>query len=530
MRQAPRRRFPPSGSRIAHSAVEAFLARELNNWSELKSTAPVDVLRALTEHGVEFVGNAPWNQQAVSTLIGLEESAFAYFLDPGLGKSRIALDVLRTRWRRGEIKRALILSPSEVNVESWAEQCALYAPDMRVAKLTGERDARLAAVEQDAELYLMNYAGLQVFMTEHDKRKKRRLPVRGLVERFASRWDAVVYDESHNLGHHDTLVFNLCRPISDHARYRYALTGTPFGRDPHLLWSQLFLLDGGETLGRTLGLFRAALFNEKPNYWSGAPEYTFSQRRKEDLARLLRHRSIRYEDTECQDLPPIMYQTIHVNLPEDAEALYRRIVGELRAEHGNYRAVESAFVRMRQIASGFVTAKDATDEDADRIEIEFECPKLDALLELLDEIAPSEKVIVFHDFIRSGARISEALTKAKTGHVRLYGGTVDKPAALSKFLTDPKCRALVANTRSGGTGLNLQVARYIIFFESPVSPIDRRQAEKRCHRAGQGGRVHVYDLVARNTADERILEFVKEGRSLFEAICGEEREQNLRLL
>lgn len=526
----PRR--SPFRSQIARSAVEAFLERELADWSELKSAAPVDVLRALNDHGVEFIGDAPWGHQTVSTLIGLETDAFAYFLDPGMGKSRIVLDVLRTRWRKGQLERVLILSPSETTVENWAEQCALYAPDMRVVKLTGHRDARLEALGKSGQLFLMNYGGLQVFMTEHNKQKRRRVPVRGLVERFASQWNAVVYDESHNLGHHDTLLFSLCSPISARARFRFALTGTPFGRDPHMLWSQLYLLDGGATLG-TLGMFRAAFFNEKINYWSGFPEYVFASRSKPQLNRLLRNVSIRYEDTECQDLPPITYQTIHVDLPEDAGALGNRIKSELRQAHGNYTEVESAFIRMRQLSSGYVTAKglDTDGEDSGkRIEIEFECPKLEALLELLDEIGPDQQVIVFHEFIKSGERVSKALTKAKIRHVRLYGGTKDKPAVLAEFTKDRKCRVLLANHKSGGAGLNLQMARYIIFYESPVDPITRRQAEKRSWRGGQTEHVHVYDLVTRETYDERILQFVKEGRNLFKEICGGSEQGALKLI
>ena len=503
-----------SRPQIAQSAVEAFLARELNDWSQLKREHLEDITRTLTERGAAF-HTTPRAHQSVCTLIGLEQNAFGFYLDPGTGKSKIALDILRARRAKGEVRRALFLCPSPVTVAGWQEQLRLHAPDLRVMALVGERAERQAALEQEADVYLLNYAGLQVFCAERDARKRAFVPVRGLVERFAALWDMVVFDESHMLGHHDTLVFNLCRPIAQAAKFKYLLTGTPFGRDPQLLWTQLFLLDGGETLGRTLGLFRSAFFSQKQNYWGGT-EYKFLQRRKSTLARFLRHRTIRYEDSECHDLPEIVRVPLRVDLPGDAEVLYRRILGELRIEHGNYHAVESAFLRMRQLSSGFVTAKGADEE---RIEVEFDCPKMTALEELLGELPQDEKVVVFHEFIRSGRRISEWLASEGVKHARLWGGTKDKPAELSRFLTDPACRVLVANTKTGGTGLNLQVARYVVFFESPVSPIIRQQAEKRCHRTGQERRVYIYDLLARGTVDERILEFVAEGRDLFKAIC-----------
>ncbi len=91
-------------------------------------------------------------------------------------------------------------------------------------------------------------------------------------------------------------------------------------------------------------------------------------------------------------------------------------------------------------------------------------------------------------------------------------------------MEEPDCRILVANSVSGGTGLNLQIANYVIFYESPVSPIHRLQAEWRCYRAGQTKAVFIYDLVVAESVDEKILEFIKEGKNLLSTLCSPENK------
>jgi len=100
----------------------------------------------------------------------------------------------------------------------------------------------------------------------------------------------------------------------------------------------------------------------------------------------------------------------------------------------------------------------------------------------------------------------------------LYGATENKYETMQKFLNDKDCRVYVVNSKSGAMSLNLQKAHYQVYFESPVSPIIREQSGKRLHRLGQQHRVFIYDLVMKHTIDEKIVGFIKEGKSLYEAI------------
>lgn len=503
-------------SNISHSAVEQFLSRRLDDWAWLKIWDRAAVRTVLAEKGVQF-HTEPRDSQAVGTLIGVEQPCFLFQYDVGLGKSKMILDILNHRHRRDEInKPVLILAPSAVNLESWEEQIREHAPNLMCVSLLGTRAERRALLKVPVDIYLLNYAGLQVFMTQHDKDRKKMVPVKEDIEMFVSRFGAVVFDESHLIGNHKTLVYSLCRPISRAVPFRYALTATLFGRDPHMAWPQFDLVDHGETLGKTMGLFRAAFFSPQQNYWSGGVEWKFQKRLKAKLAATLSHRSIRYTADECMDLPEIVRIVRKVRLPTSIEDYYDQVIGQLKAAKGNRQEIERSFLRMRQLTSGFLSIK----EDDGRVEHEFdECPKLDSLIELLREIPEDEKIIVFHEFVHSGERIHKAMEELGIKHAQLNGATKDPITELKKFTQTPSCRGLVANWRSAGTGLNLQCAKYAVFFESPVGPIARTQTEGRMSGARQVHRSFIYDLVVADSIDERILAYLKEGKDLMEAVC-----------
>jgi SNF2 family DNA or RNA helicase len=200
------------------------------------------------------------------------------------------------------------------------------------------------------------------------------------------------------------------------------------------------------------------------------------------------------------------------------EQYYQVELTKLRKARGNWREIKASFIRMRQLSSGFLGLKN--DETGERAEIEFpENPKIDELLNIIDAMPTDAKIIVFHEYVLTGKRISQALKAAKIPHARLYGGQKNPKHELRKFQTDPACKAIVINNHSGSMMLNLQAANYVAFVESSVRPIIRMQAERRARRGGQiAKRVFIYDIVAKtpsgNSVDEKILAWLAEGKNL----------------
>src|SRR4029077_19167945 len=245
-----------------------------------------------------------------------------------------------------KLRRTLVVIPKEVNVQSWADEIVLHAPDLTYTALLGSTPDRRKLAQAETDLYLVNYAGLQFLMAELQqvpgKKKKKRLVDEALATAFAERFDMVVFDESHKLGNSQSLVYRLCRRFTKHCPRRYALTGTPFGRNPMMLWSQFHVVDDGATLGSTLGVFRSAFFNAKENFFGGI-EYEFDQRMRDDLYRMIRHRSIYYADAEYVDLPKLIEQKVRVRFSISADQQYNNILRRIKESRGNIEELKASF-------------------------------------------------------------------------------------------------------------------------------------------------------------------------------------------
>jgi SNF2 family DNA or RNA helicase len=519
MKKKARRRYYRRPSRIAPSAVRAFMDRELEDFRWMKK---VEYEKLARETDLTLVATRPRHHQLVSLLLAQNEPRWLYFLDMGAGKTKIVLDAITYRKRTGELKAALVCVPFLINLESWVMQAKLHAPGLRVVVLEGSRQQRLDLLNNsDADLYVINYAGLLVYMTQQT-RGAGRMMVPEQVEDFCSLFNFVCFDEVHLMGDHKSLTFELCHRLSQAADFCYALTGTPFNRDPQKLWSVFNVVDGGETLGKTLAVFRAAFFKEEPNYWSGI-EYVFDRRKQLLLHRMIQHRSIRYAEHELGEMPKAQEIPIHVRLTQEQEEYYHRITAPIRESGGDQEELKNVYHRWRQTTSGFIAVR---AEDTVRIETQFEKnAKMDALFELLDEIGPEEKVVIFHYYIYSGVMISQQLKARKIRFSGVGHGFDDPRAQFKKFIGDPKCRIFLANAGAGGTGVDglQEVCHFGVFYETPSSPSTRKQCVKRLARPGQKHKVRFYDLVGTlrrgQAVDVRILEYLKEGKDLFEAVC-----------
>jgi SNF2 family DNA or RNA helicase len=246
-------------------------------------------------------------------------------------------------------------------------------------------------------------------------------------------------------------------------------------------------------------------------------DYKFRPEMEGTLADFMQHRSISYASSECQSLPPVTRIVEEVRLPEDAAAYYQKAIEAIIAAKGNYNQAKNIFLRMRQLSSGFIGFTD--DETGAKAKIVFPVnPKLDRLLELIEDMPLDRKFVVFHEFTHSGQVVSEAIKKMGIGCGWLWGGTKDSRSILDRFDNSKKMRGLVVNTKLGAMVLNLQIANYEYVYESPVSVIDREQMDKRLFREGQECPGFLYDLVAKGTVDAKILQFHREGDDLLKAL------------
>lgn len=513
---------------IPSFAIKRYLDRPLDSQIWIKKLKRKELLKIIRDLDPEpdFGDKDLYKHQLACFLLGIAFPQFAFWLDMGTGKTRLTLELIRYKWLCGELKRAIVFITSDKAYPTWAKQVKRFKIGLPIQHLEGSSKEKWRALEEfDEGIMFVSYPGAVAMVSARSKKrgkKKVRLRLdKRKVAQFADGVDALVMDESTRASGYKSLTHKMIKRMANTVETRYALAGRPFGRDPTLLWSQHMLVDNGESLGETLGLFRAAFFNAKQNYWSKSrfsKKFVFNKKMEPVLSRMIEHRSITYADHECIDVPKWTPMREEVRFPVEAQDYYDAAIKALIAAKGNHTEVKNVFLRMRQLSSGFIGYKN--DDTGEKAQFEFEDnPKLDRLLELVDEMPSDRKGVVFYEFTHSGRKIAEAAKELGLNPIWIWSGNKNYARDLRRFEKSDRCRLAVVNNRIGAMALDgLQVANYTFFYESPVSSIDREQAERRLRRLGQKHKVFQYDLIVRGSVDAKILAYHKEAEDLMKAV------------
>lgn len=475
-----------------------------------------------------------WHQKVAFLLCWTRES-YLVLLGMGGGKTLISLELCRNLIRQRKAARALVLVPGITNIEAWYEESKIHTPDLSTVGILehGEENRRHALLNA-GQVVVMTYQGFASLVCKTEEKetasggtKNKWVPDDRRIRELAKTIDILILDECSKIKNHRKLPFRLCRKLAKTIRYRFGLTGTPFDKNPIDLWSQFFIIDRGEALGSTLGMYRAAFFREEEQRWGG-PKFIFHESKTKKLARRMRHSSIRFSEEECQDLPDAVggldgrgWMLRPVVMPRENYAYYEEALTKLAdaRETEDVSQIKASYMQLRMLASGFMNIR---DDEGEKTEIILpKNPKLDALIDLLHEIPEDEKVVVCHVFKRTSQLICDRLWKEKKkgdfSFVHCFGDTPDKAGALRKF---KEANRILVGSETIAYGLNLQrECRYMIFFESPDSTETRKQTERRIRRRGsKGSRCYYYDLVVRGSIEMRILKALREGKRLLDLL------------
>ena len=502
------------------AARNYYLNEHMDSYTWLKNAPEHEIRQAVMEfRPTPQFTTTPFRHQLVCFYLGLSFPTFGFFLKMRLGKSKIILDMhtQRARMRAPDPFRTLVLVPQLIHFEAWLAQAAQHAPHLTIRALDGSSRVRWSELmHPTADIYILNYTGLTWLLVPHDRKQKK--PPRINTEAAADlgrQFHMLICDESTAIKNSRSQAFQAVNALATHIELRYCLTGTPFGRHPEDLWSQLYILDRGKALGRTIWFFRDVFCSKHKTPWT--TEYKFLEKYTSVLTAKLGSRSITYQTDECFDMPKTMYVPVYVKWETEGECLYTKIhdsyveSGKESAKQASER--EHHFIKLRQITAGFLRYE--SPQTGQPVEYIFHHnPKLDAVLELLHGIAEDTKCVIFHFFIKSGELLAQACEKEQITCQRIWSGTADKRTALRAFQEDPHPRVLIINESIGSMALDLQIADYLIFYESPVAPIVREQAEARCLGPSRKKTVFIHDIIMRSSIDERVLEYVKEGKNL----------------
>jgi SNF2 family DNA or RNA helicase len=349
---------------------------------------------------------------------------------------------------------------------------------------------------------------------------------------------AIIFDESHALKTYNAKRSQLAERLSNEGPvvpYKQLLTGTPVLNNPMDLYHQFLVLDGGRTLGGNFFAFRGRFFRDrnagmpKQKYF---PKWEVMSLEKDgydamaELNRLIGHRSMHVTKAECMDLPPLVRQVIKVPMAPEQRRMYeemkRDFVTFIDQREEDPKAVTAILaitkaLRLQQIASGYVKTNEEEEIGLDGT------PKMEALKQLLDQLAPSGKILVWAAWRNNYKQIGEVCDSLGLKYVTLVGGMTDasRNAAIEAF-TKGDAHVLVGNPGSGGIGVNLVEAPYAIFYSRTFSMLHKVQAEARNYRGGSEmhEKVTHYDIVCENSIDEIIAEKLAEKIEMSDKLLG----------
>ena len=424
----------------------------------------------------------PYQQYCANRII--RDPAIGLFLDMGLGKTAITLSAIsELKYNRFEISRALVIAPKKVAEATWSKESEKWdhLKHLRVVKVLGSKTQRIRALNTPADVYAIN-----------------RENVQWLVDYYQNAWpfDMVVIDELSSFKSHKAKRFRSLTWVRKDIKKIVGLTGTPASNGLIDLWAQVYLLDGGERLGRRISHYRARFFDPEQRGRDMVYSYALKPGAEEAIQRAIGDICISLSAEEYLALPDLVSNTVPVALSPKAAGAYREFEKNLLVEvDGEILDAGSAAVlsgKLLQMANGAVY-----NDSKDTIEVHG-C-KLEAFMELIEALG-GESALVFYNFRHDLDRIKRALSK--TG---LAVREMKTPQDADDWNAG-KVDVLLAHPASAAYGLNLQQGgNHVVWFGLNWSLELYQQANKRLHRQGQKSKVFVHHLVAEGTRDEDVM-------------------------
>lgn len=426
----------------------------------------------------------PYDYQRTAMQWIIDKPKCGLFLDMGLGKTVSTLTAVQQLIDDCEINRVLVVAPKKVAETTWSTEAEKWEHlhDLRVVKVLGTEKKRCAALAEKADVYV---TGRDNFVW--------------LVGKYGGQlpFDALVIDELTSFKSAKSERFKAMRIALPSVKRVIGLTGTPAPNGLVDLWAQMYCLDQGERLGKSISRYREAYF--ETHKWNNIVVRCDVKKGADQVIRnKIADICLSMQAKDYLQLPDMITHTAKVELSDKTMAAYAKFekdkVLEFKTEHGrepaNVLAQSAAALmnKLSQFANGAIY-----DEDMQVHEIHSE--KVDRLAEIV-EAANGNSVLVFYQYKHDVARIT---AKLKGYRVRQYQGEKDL-----KDWNAGQIDVLLAHPASTAYGLNMQQGgHYIVWFGTGWNLEHYQQANARLHRQGQRHPVTVYKLLCSGTVDER---------------------------
>ena len=407
-----------------------------------------------------------------------EKKRCALFLDLGLGKTLTTLTAISDLQDQMNVHKVLVIAPLRVANSVWHAEAAnwRHLTHLKVQVCTGTEKDRLTALHRTADVYTIN---------------RENIP--WLVKLYGKKWpfDMVVVDELSSLKSSASQRHKYLKKILPFTNYFIGLTATPASNGLLDLWAQIYLLDSGIALGRTMTAYKQRFF--EPDYMG----YKYTPRVGADIQihNAIQHMVLSMSAEDYLELPERIDLTEYVELPPKVKKQYDEFEKHLLTEFESGEVVEaiSAAVlanKLLQYSVGFLYTSEFKNW------VEIHSVKLDALADIIEQ-NEGENILVAYNFKTDLERLQKRFPQAQQ---------LDKdPNTITRW-NGGDIPLLLAHPQSAAFGLNLQQGGgIIVWFGLNWSLELYQQFNGRVYRQGQTRPVRIIHIVARDTIDERLI-------------------------
>ena len=418
-----------------------------------------------------------WSQRVAGLLLAW---------DPGTGKTRGATDASGGWYRNGLIRPmtptmiegrpgveggVLVVCPKTMT-KTWQIELMLWQSAAAVI-VGGSASWKMRRAAMPAHYHIINYESLKY--VAHN------------------RYDGLIVDEIHRAANHTNQTMHVLG-ISQLARKRLGLSGTPIANHLESIFYPMLILDGGKSLGSSRTAFLEKYFYTvtvnggftKHDAQDGAPER---------IAQAMAESTYFVRKAEVLDLPSKTHTPIYLDMTDEQERYYNQIKNEtityIQDATVTGEQASARMMKLLQVCQGFVLA-DERDEDGDRVGRDFSDAKTKALLELLTGELSGRKILVWAQFRYELKRIADMLAKAGIPYVRIDGSIKsqrERDASQERWNSDPTLRVYLRQL-SMSEGVTLLGDKQVPCFDCVYmglnySHVHWAQSQDRIHRIGQ---------------------------------------------
>lgn len=468
----------------------------------------------------------PYTHQDIGFELSKDLVEFAYFMDMGTGKSKLAIDVMCYLFSQGKIDAALIIG-NNGSFRAWPEE---HLPNhtwdrVRERSFVGTWKEETGDVITEQRILQIKDCLLTFCMNAEALAHQRGYDA--AWEFVKNRKVLLIADESTLFKNKDAKRTKALSLIATKCAYRRIMTGDPINNSPLDIWGQCMILNPKKLRFASYYAFRA-YYSDMITQSAGGRAFKkiVGYKNVEHLTNTLKTFSYRVKKEDCLDLPPKVYQKVYVEMTDEQQKLYTQIREDSIAELEQAEATATAtaalaitkMIKLHQIVCGHL-------RDDNGIEHPVKNNRVNALLELLEE-APS-KVVIWCNSVTNNYEI-EAVLAAIRGEYgfdsirSFYGKDKEGERSLTtKLFQETDQLKYIVSNKSGAFGNTWTAGQTCIYYSNGFELEIRRQSEDRLHRIGQLKSVNYVDLISKGTVDEKIIKALRSYDEVSRLVIGD---------